>query len=182
MIKSQRQFNWPSKFLCMWVWVGVWETDWTLTHQNQGFFIFFQLYLCCDIINCTVRLVESQADKMNQVIEPCSKVWFANKFLSLRRGFFLKKLHLLRFSGVIEPLNAEWCLVDYCYHSSNRLWCINWWRLTSKAFIHILNVIKTSKKNFKFIKWWPRWFEPWASQGNKYRLQHEWHHFPYDPK
>ena len=147
-----------------------------------NFCLFFQPYLWFDIINCTVRLVESQADKMNQVIEQCSKVWFANKCLSLGRVVFFIKLLLLQFSGVIEPFNAEWCLVDDCCHSSNRLRFINLWRLTSKAFIHILNVIKTSKKNIKVINCWPRWYEPWSFQENTYRLQHESHHFTYDPK
>ena len=107
MIESQRIFGWPSKFLCVWVWVGVWETDWTLTHQNQIFCLFFQPYLGFDIINCTIRLVESQAEKMNQVIAPCEKVWFAINILSLGRVVCFFKLILLQFSGVIEPFNAE---------------------------------------------------------------------------
>ena len=62
---------------------------------------------------------------MNKVIEPCAKVWFANKFLSLERVVFFLKASLLQFSGVIEPFNAEWCLVDDCCHSSNKLGSIN---------------------------------------------------------
>ena len=62
---------------------------------------------------------------MNKVIEPCAKVWFANKFLSLGRVVFFIKLLLLQFSGVIEPFNAEWCLVDDYCHSSNKLGFIN---------------------------------------------------------
>ena len=61
---------------------------------------------------------------MNKVIEPCAKVWFANKFLSLGRVVFFKLL-LLQFSGVIGPFNDEWFLVDDCCHSSNKLGFIN---------------------------------------------------------
>ena len=56
-IESQRLLGWPSKYLCVWVWVGVWETDWALTQPNQFFIFSFQLSLCSDMINCTVRLV-----------------------------------------------------------------------------------------------------------------------------
>ena len=62
---------------------------------------------------------------MNKLIEPCAKVWFANKVLSLGRGVFFFVLLLLQFSGVIEPFNAEWCLVNECCHSSNKLGFIN---------------------------------------------------------
>ena len=55
-IESQRLLGWPSKSLCVWVWVGVCETDWTLTQPNQFFIFYFQLSLCGDMINCTVRL------------------------------------------------------------------------------------------------------------------------------
>ena len=62
---------------------------------------------------------------MNKVIEPCAKFWFANKCLSLGRVVFVIKLLLLQFSELIEPFNAEWCLVDDCCHSSNKLGFIN---------------------------------------------------------
>ena len=44
-------------------------------------------------------------------------------FFAVCVGVF--KLLLLRFSGVIEPFNAEGCLVDDCCPSSNRLGFIN---------------------------------------------------------
>ena len=56
-IESQRLLGWPSKSLCVWVWVSVWETDWKLTQPNQFFIFSFQIPLCGDMINCTVRLV-----------------------------------------------------------------------------------------------------------------------------
>jgi len=56
-IESQRLFGWPSKFVCVWVWVGFWETNWALTQPNQFFISSFQFSLCIDMINCTVRLV-----------------------------------------------------------------------------------------------------------------------------
>ena len=56
-IESQRLLGWPSKSLCVWVWVGVWETNWTLTQPNKFFIFSFQLSLCGDMINCTIRLV-----------------------------------------------------------------------------------------------------------------------------
>ena len=55
-IESQRLLG-PSMSLCVWVWVGVWETNWTLTQSNQFFVFYFQLSLCGDMINCTIRLV-----------------------------------------------------------------------------------------------------------------------------
>ena len=76
------------------------------------------------------------------------------------------KLLLLRFSGVIENFNTEWFLVDDCFQISYRIGFINWWMLNIKAFIHILNVIKTSKNNINFVKLWPRWYEPWSFQYN----------------
>ena len=35
------------------------------------------------------------------------------------------KLPLLRFSGVIETFNTDWCLVDDCFQISYRLGFIN---------------------------------------------------------
>ena len=56
------------------------------TDSAKSSFIFsFRLSLSGDMINCTVRLFYSQAEKMNQVIEPCAKVWFATTFLSYGR-------------------------------------------------------------------------------------------------
>ncbi|KNZ53447.1 hypothetical protein VP01_3236g1 [Puccinia sorghi] len=71
---------------------------------------FFQPSHCSNIINCTIRVVGSQAENMNQ-----SCIVFL-------------ELPLL---------------------SSNGLRLRNKWRITSKAFIHILNVIITSKRNIK---------------------------------
>ncbi|KNZ59399.1 hypothetical protein VP01_173g2 [Puccinia sorghi] len=56
-------------------------------HQlTQTKFLFLiQLYHWSNIMSCTVRLVESQAAEMNQVIKTYEKVWLATKLLLFGR-------------------------------------------------------------------------------------------------
>ncbi|KNZ57801.1 hypothetical protein VP01_2069g3 [Puccinia sorghi] len=49
-------------------------------HSNN-FFIVFQLSHGSNIMNCTVRLVESQDAELNQMIKTYAKVWLATKLL-----------------------------------------------------------------------------------------------------
>ena len=163
MIESHRL---PWLAFQVFVCVGVWETNWKLTQPNQVF-VFFPYFLVhwYHKLHRQVILEPGWKDESGD--------WTICKGLVCYQIFFIWegcvgvfKLPLLCFSGLIETFNTEWCLVDDCLQSSKRLGFINWWRLTSKAFIHILNVIKTSKKNFKFMKLWPRWYEPWSFQNN----------------
>ena len=56
--------------------------------------------------------------------------------------------------GVIEPVDAEWCLVDDCFINKYFDLEVDGGPLARLlSFIHILNVIITSQKNIKVMKW-----------------------------